>query len=153
MPVTIRSAIHADVPAILAIERQAASAAHWTRDQYEQRLANGAMLVAEEEKNITGYVCARVVAGEWEIENVVVAESARRQGIGDQLLKKLIVRAREQAATGVCLEVRESNHPARRLYEKHGFNETGRRRMYYRSPTEDAVLYTTRLTARNEHLK
>jgi len=40
--------------------------------------------------------------------------------------------------------VRESNWASRRLYEKHGFRETGRRRGYYRGPVEDAVLYEFR---------
>ncbi len=41
----------------------------------------------------------------------------------------------------ILLEVRESNLPARRLYEKHAFRDVGRRRMYYKDPAEDAILY------------
>ena len=48
---------------------------------------------------------------------------------------------RSQSGTAIWLEVRESNHPARRFYEKHSFLEAGRRRAYYRNPEEDAVLY------------
>jgi [ribosomal protein S18]-alanine N-acetyltransferase len=147
MPVTIRSAARDDVAAILAIERQAANAAHWSHQQYEGRLTDGIVLVAEEEMgSLSGFVCARAVAGEWEIENVVVAESVRRHGVADGLLTEIMRRARAQAASAVWLEVRESNQPARFLYEKHGFHETGRRRMYYRNPDEDAVLYALDLS-------
>jgi ribosomal-protein-alanine N-acetyltransferase len=41
----------------------------------------------------------------------------------------------------VFLEVRESNAAARTLYENAGFEQTGRRRSYYTSPLEDAILY------------
>ncbi len=145
MPMTIRSAALDDVPALLAIEQEAASAAHWTREQYELRVGAGLILVAEERGKLSGFVCAREVAGVWEIENIVVTERARRRGVGDGLLFELSRRARNQAGTAVWLEVRESNHPARRLYEKHGFYEAGRRRGYYSAPVEDAVLYELRL--------
>ena len=145
MSLTIRPAIADDLPAILTVERSAASAAHWTREQYEQRLENGSILVAESivdgEPCVTGFLCARFVADEWEIENVVVGEAKRGQGIADRLLKELMLRARNRGAVAVWLEVRDSNQAARRLYEKNGFQLTGRRREYYRNPTEDAVLY------------
>jgi len=144
MPVTIRSAVLDDVPMLLAIEREAASAAHWTRQQYGRLVESGIVLVAEEAGNVSGFVCAKNVAGDWEIENMVVAEHGRRHGIGGGLLDELLRRVRQQAGAAVWLEVRESNHPARRLYEKHGFRETGRRRGYYRDPVEDAVLHEFR---------
>jgi ribosomal-protein-alanine N-acetyltransferase len=141
MPVTIRSAVLDDLPALLAIEREAASAAHWTREQYERLVESGAVLAAEEAGKISGFVCAKAVAGTWEIENVVVAKNSRRRGIGDGLLNELLRRGRKEGTSAVWLEVRESNLPAIRLYQKHGFCETGRRRGYYSEPVEDAVLY------------
>ena len=144
MPVTIRSAVLDDVPVLLAIEQQAASAAHWTREQYARQVESGIVLVGEGAGNISGFVCAKIVAGNWEIENMVVAEQARRRGIGDALLEELLRRARSDEGCAVWLDVRESNQGARGLYEKHGFRETGRRRGYYRDPVEDAVLYELR---------
>jgi ribosomal-protein-alanine N-acetyltransferase len=150
MPVTIRSATPDDLPALLSIEQQAAQAAHWTIGHYQARFADGVMLVGEkkdEEKGIiVGFVCARDIADEWEIENIVVAENVRRLGVGDALLNALLQRVREKANAAVRLEVRESNEAARRLYEKHGFHESGRRREYYKNPAEDAVLYDFRAT-------
>jgi [ribosomal protein S18]-alanine N-acetyltransferase len=144
MSVTIRPAVADDVAAILAIERVAESAAHWSQEQYSRRVAEGMILVAEEGPDITGFVCARVVAREWEIENIVVAEHKRRSGVGDELLRELLRRACEQSGASIWLEVRESNEAARRLYKKHEFRETGKRREYYRNPVEDAVLYELR---------
>jgi ribosomal-protein-alanine N-acetyltransferase len=144
MPVTIRSATLNDVPAILSVEQQAPSAAHWSSDQYNKLVDSGIVLVAEEAGQLCGFVCAKAVAGEWEIENVAVAAKFLRRGIANELLRHLIRRAENEAASAILLEVRESNLPARRLYEKHGFREVGRRPVYYKDPTEDAILYAVR---------
>lgn len=149
MPIAIRSATLNDVPAIFAIERSAPSAAHWTSEQYTELLGSGIVLVseeavAEEAGQISGFICAKPVAGEWEIENVAVAAQLLRRGIADRLLQELIQRAESEPAAAILLEVRESNLPARRLYEKRGFREVGRRRTYYKDPPEDAILYALR---------
>jgi ribosomal-protein-alanine N-acetyltransferase len=162
MPVAIRSARLNDVPAILAMERQSPSAAHWTAGQYDKLVRSGVVLIAEqaagpaaelapvggekrkERTTLCGFICAQAVAGEWEIENVVVAAEFLRCGIAGELVRELTGRAVNQAASAILLEVRESNRSARRLYEKHGFREVGRRRAYYSDPPEDAVLYALR---------
>jgi ribosomal-protein-alanine acetyltransferase len=145
MPVAVRTADLHDLPAILAIEQRAPSAAHWTSDQYSKLLRDGIVLVAEEAGTLRGFLCAKAVAGEWEVENVVVAAEFLRRGIADGLLRDLIQRARNQAVPAILLEVRDFNLPARRLYEKHGFRQEGRRRGYYLEPTEDAILYALRI--------
>jgi len=145
MPVSIRLATLRDLPAILAMEQRSPSAAHWTADQYNKLLDSGIVLVAEEAGKIDGFICAKAVAGEWGIENVVVAAESLRRGIAGELLRNLIERGRNEVAAAILLEVRESNRPARGLYEKCGFCEGGRRREYYRNPVEDAILYTLRL--------
>src|SRR2546429_325888 len=141
MPVTIRSGTLDDVPAILVIERAALSAAHWTREQYVGLLRSAIVLVANVETKVAGFICAREVAGEWEIENVVVEESVRRRGVGEAMLRELLEKVRERGGSAVWLEVRESNLAGRQFYEKNGFRECGRRPKYYQLPTEDALLY------------
>lgn len=144
MLVAIRSAALDDLPAILAIEQPAPTASHWTSEQYNKLVGSGVVLVAEEAGKLCGFVCAKAVAGEWEIENVVVAAEFLRRGIANELVRELIRRVENEAASAILLEVRESNLPARGLYEKHGFREVGRRRGYYRDPLEDAILYALR---------
>jgi ribosomal-protein-alanine N-acetyltransferase len=67
-------------------------------------------------------------------------------GIGSALVQELAKRAQRESVSAILLEVRESNLPARRLYEKQGFREVGRRRNYYADPSEDAILYDFRLS-------
>jgi [ribosomal protein S18]-alanine N-acetyltransferase len=138
---SIRPATLDDVPAILALEQAAPSAAHWSSEQYKCRVHDGYIFVAERSGKIGGFLCARVVRDEWEIENVMVDQEIRRHGVGAELMRALLEKWEQRAGTTVLLEVRESNLPARALYTKYGLSEVGRRRAYYREPIEDAVLY------------
>ena len=88
-----------------------------------------------------GFVAGRVLDNEWEIENIVVAGPARRRGFGTRLLGEFLELARCRGAQAVFLEVRESNLAARRLYEKWAFVQSGRRKLYYREPEEDAIVF------------
>ncbi len=112
MPVTIRSAVLDDLPVLLAIEQEAKTAAHWRREQYARLVESEIVLVAEDGGNISGFVCAKDVAGDWEIENMVVAKQGRRRGIGNGLLRELLHRSRSDGSVAVWLEVRESNQAA-----------------------------------------
>ena len=145
MPIAIRCAALDDVPAILAMGRRAPMAPRWTREQFARLVGNGVVLVAEHVAEVSGFICANTLSNDWEIENIVVDAEFLRRGIADALLRALIQRAKNEAASSLLLEVRESNLPARRLYEKHAFRELGRRRMYYKGPLEDAILYALSL--------
>src|SRR5580704_2548806 len=133
---------------MIELERGSDSAAHWNRREYEMLFTAGAplriSLVAVPESSegeVAGFVVARSLGFEWEIENVVVAGERRRSGIGSALMQALLQNLRSAGVPGVLLEVRESNTAARRLYEKLGFALEGRRRGYYQDPVEDALLF------------
>jgi [ribosomal protein S18]-alanine N-acetyltransferase len=169
MPVNVRPAIPEDIPHIIEIERLSPTAAHWSEEQYRRAihgvgdLSLRVVLVAElddpvrEEVNnpallpletrrqglgvLTAFLVARHADTEWELENIVVGSEFRGRGIGTQLIEALLERMRATNASAVFLEVRESNIAARKLYQKAGFRETGRRKLYYSDPAEDAILY------------
>ena len=141
----IRAATLNDVPAILALQSQVPTAAHWSETQYNALFTAEAVpriaLVLERANALVGFIIARAAVAEWEIENIVVASSNRKRGLGRLLLSHLLNSAKAQNAESVFLEVRESNAAARGLYEKAGFVKTGSRRLYYSCPPEDAILY------------
>ena len=139
----IRLATPDDVPTLMALEKHAVTAAHWSAEQYQAVFSgqNRIALVLEEQSGIQGFLIARGVGPEWEIENIAIAGPARRRGLGTRLLGELLNTVRSRGAVAVFLEVRESNSAARRLYEKWAFSETGRRANYYRDPDEAAVTY------------
>jgi [ribosomal protein S18]-alanine N-acetyltransferase len=143
----IRRASPADLHTIITLDRESPTAAHWSQAQYDAILnaphATGRLiLIAETDNKLTGFLVAHTATEDWELENIVVAESSRRRGIGCELVHALLDSARQQRARAVFLEVRESNGSARALYCTCGFQEAGRRPNYYSCPTEDAILYT-----------
>jgi [ribosomal protein S18]-alanine N-acetyltransferase len=147
---TIRPAAQADIPAMMRLVNHSATAAHWSREQYDRVFGEASprrlALVIEETNSLQGFLVAHVVAGEWEIENIAIAGAARRRGLGTRLLGEFLRLASSEGASAVFLEVRESNLVARSLYEKWSFVESGRRPGYYAQPQEDAIVYRLSFT-------
>jgi [ribosomal protein S18]-alanine N-acetyltransferase len=141
----IRPATAADIAALLALERASLTAGHWSGLQYQAIFEPAApprlALLEQEESTLLGFLIARPLGAEWELENLVVAAAARRRGLGTRLLHELFGVLRSQGGQALFLEVRESNRAARALYEKCRFVEVNRRKLYYREPLEDAVTY------------
>jgi ribosomal-protein-alanine N-acetyltransferase len=144
-PLFIRLATAADIPAILPLASESSSAGLWSAGLYQRIFTDSTprrvALVGEEGSAVQAFLVASVFDREREIENIVVAESVRRQGFGKQLLDEFLRLCQKEAAKMIFLEVRESNLAARKLYEKCGFVANGRRPRYYPQPEEDAILY------------
>jgi len=144
--VRVRPAEPADLPRLVEIAGHSATAAGWSEQQYTKLFSpeasrNQVTLVIQQDVHVVGFLAARHVAGsEWEIENVAVSGPARRRGLGSHLLGSFLDLVRSRGGIEVYLEVRESNHAARALYEKWAFQEAGRRKTYYRDPDEDALV-------------
>jgi len=95
--------------------------------------------------SIAGYIVARLSAGELHINNVAVRTEFRGQGIGKELLTRILAQGKNLKATVAFLELRAGNTVAHSLYEKAGFVPVGKRRNYYSDPVEDAVTMTAQL--------
>lgn len=148
---SIRPATLEDIPSLLAIADESVSAGHWTRKQYETALTDTLprrvlLVLTGESHDIQGFVIAAEVAREWELENIAVGARWRRQGSADRLMESLLAALENSRGECVHLEVRESNIAARTLYEKWGFEVSGRRARYYHNPPEDAILYRKNLS-------
>ena len=135
----------ADVEAIVAIEQRSFSDP-WSESSFRDLLDHPRIYFAcarREEGSgdrVVGYVVAWFAAGEGEIANLAVSPAERGRGLGGVLLDAALAEGRRLGATETFLEVRSTNARARQLYESRGFAEVGRRRNYYRRPTEDAVI-------------
>jgi len=154
---TFRTGTPADIPAIVALERQSEAAAHWNDQNYASLFtADGPrrlVLITESEGAAVAFVVARVVGSEWDVENIVVAAQMRRQGIASEFIRRIVEQAEADGAQKIVLEVRESNLPARALYEKAGFVESGSRSGYYRDPEENAICYGLELRPSQQGMK
>ena len=60
--------------------------------------------------------------------------------IAEKLLAHLLAEAADRGARQIFLEVRVSNTPAIKLYEKLNFKVAGSRKGFYQSPSEDALV-------------
>ena len=109
---------------------------------------HGCGFVALSEDNTpVSYVGMTYAADEGSITNVATHPDARRQGLGRAVVSALLSHAPTLGLTDVYLEVRVSNEAAIALYRSLGFEEVGRRRHFYRHPTEDALLMRASLSS------
>jgi len=139
----IRRMRETDLQQVYEIERQCFPAP-WSIEafRYELRNDTAILLVASTGGGVVGYVCLRRVLDVTHVLNIAVHPGFRRKGIGTLLLERAIEELKASVDKGhfLTLEVRESNIPAMRLYKKFGFEVIGRRKAYYHSPKEDAIL-------------
>ena len=103
----------------------------------------------QDARRVCGFVAARVNAEGVHINNIGIREELRRRGLGRALLGSALRLGADAGAKDAILEVRAGNHAAQYLYAGLGFTLAGRRPNYYRQPTEDALLMTMRLGARD----
>ncbi len=94
--------------------------------------------VMEEGPGIVGYAGLMLGADEAHVITLAVHPERRGHGYGAELLWTLFEQARTAGAQHLTLEVRASNHPARSLYQRFGFEEAGVRKGYYGD--DDAVI-------------
>jgi [ribosomal protein S18]-alanine N-acetyltransferase len=135
----------ADLPAVHDIER-ASFAAPWPPESYRNDLETNRLaqyLVARVGDEIAAYGGMWLMIDEGHIITFAVQPAWRRQHVGERLLLALIDLAGDRGAHEATLEVRLSNLPARRLYEKFGFRPVGLRPRYYSDNGEDALIMTT----------
>jgi ribosomal-protein-alanine N-acetyltransferase len=138
MPIPIEPCRAEDVAGVTALAKVAGltvdAAAELSR-------AHAVLLVARERAGATpvAFVLAWHVADEFELLDLATDPAFRRRGLGRALIERLLVEARERAASAVYLEVRPSNAAALSLYRATGFVELARRPRYY-PDGEDALL-------------
>lgn len=137
----MRIARVADLPSILQIEKLVFSDP-WSPESFAPEFDDPYtwFRVIEVDGVIAGFVIARIVARQGEIANIAVDPAHHGTGLGGRLLDGAVAAAEAEDCDAVWLEVRMTNEPAKRLYRSRGFEAIGRRKAYYRSPVEDALV-------------
>ena len=130
------------VAQVAELERICFGSAAWSENSIASELKNqlSLWLVALDGETVAGYVGSQTVMDESDMMNVAVHPDCRRQGIAEELVNALTDALREKESRCLTLEVRASNEPAKKLYEKLGFVSVGLRKNYYRNPREDALI-------------
>lgn len=141
MGLIIRKLQETDIEALAAIEA-AAFSMPWSTQDFADLLHRDycLYLVAEIEGKVVGSCGMTNICNEGNIDNVVVAEAFRGQGIGQLLLGELIAAGEQEGVEDFTLEVRVSNAAAIHVYKKMGFVSEGIRPGFYEKPVEDAMI-------------
>lgn len=139
-----------DVDRVVAVEKQAYEFP-WSRGNFVDSLAAGYVtrVLQLHAGVLAGYYIAMPGVDEMHLLNITVAPEAQRQGHALLMLDELVGVSRSRGALQLWLEVRQSNHRARDIYERYGFRLVGVRRGYYpapRSTREDAAVMSLQLT-------
>jgi [ribosomal protein S18]-alanine N-acetyltransferase len=118
----------------------------WGYDAYRREIyknPNSIMLIARNlypGPCVLGFFAGWIIEDELHVNNIASHPDYRKIGIGQNLMEAAVDEGMMRGVSFVLLEVRASNEPAQSLYRKLGFNFIGRRRDYYRAPTEDAFV-------------
>jgi ribosomal-protein-alanine N-acetyltransferase len=144
-PYSIEQMVEKDLNEVVGLE-ESTGLNRWGYDAYRRELyknPNSIMLVARNlyaGPRVLGFFAGWIIEDELHVNNIASHLDYRKMGIGQNLMEAAIDEGRMRGVSFVLLEVRASNDPAQSLYRKLGFNFIGRRRDYYRSPTEDAFV-------------
>jgi len=139
--VHIRWMIRRDMNDVLEIERGGFEYP-WSEDDFVRclRQRNCIGMVAEIDDRVVGFMIYELHRSRLHVVNFAVHPEFRRQGIGRQMIDKLIGKLSAQRRNRIMLEVRETNLPAQLFFRECGFRAITVLRDFYDDTTEDAYL-------------
>ena len=134
-----------DLDEVMAIERSSFVTA-WSEGTFREELTFpsrhnlAARIEGENGWEIAGYINFVIVVDEAHIRDIAVREDLRMRGVGSRLIAEAINISLNDGVIYATLEVRRSNRPAIKLYEKFCFVVKGTRPLYYSDTKEDALI-------------
>jgi ribosomal-protein-alanine N-acetyltransferase len=133
---TIAAAEAPDAAAIAALH-SAAFRHGWSENEVESLLLDRSVVGhrAGEGRDVVGFILSRRAADEAEILSIAVTRARQSRGLARELLEAHLRQLAGLGTASVFLEVDPNNMPARRLYQRAGFREVGRRPGYYPQPS------------------
>ena len=133
---------------VFRIELGSSSFSHWvvleTNPPEHKSRGLLSFLRRREQQQVIGFGGFWLINGEAHISNIGVDPQYQGRGLGELLLVTMMKRAMQLNASWTSLEVRISNDPAIRLYEKYNYQVAGRKKSYYHDNGEDAYLMNLR---------
>ena len=144
MTFVIRKMTVEDIPAVVALD-QLSFSLPWPERSFRFELTQNTASrcwVAEVDGHMVGMIVNGLLVDEVHVATLATHPDFRRQGIAKELLAHSLRYMSGEGAVSSFLEVRESNTAAREMYRKFGYEDTGRRRGYYKDNNEDAILMT-----------
>ncbi len=116
----------------------------WTREMLARELSHSDVArvygLRGADERLLAFCACWMVFDELHINTLAVTADRRRQGLATRLLDHLFTEAVAAGVRRATLEVRQSNEPALRLYQRLGFTVTAVRTAYYSQPAEDGLV-------------
>lgn len=140
---SVRPMVEADISCLQTMDRLS-HLTPWSEAQFKQCLIPpNESLVLQKNQSILGFAVSRLVLDEAELLNLVIDEPYQGQKLGQFLLTCICSKLQDKGASCLFLEVRCSNKPAIKLYERLDFHCISRRKNYYptASSREDALVF------------
>ena len=141
---TVRAMRWWDIEPVMGLEQELFGDEAWSETMFWSELAESASrhyLVAESDGAVIAYagLCAYPPEESY-VQTIAVGLLHQGQGLGTQLLTRLVDESQRRGCKRLDLEVRADNDRAIALYEHHGFRRIGVRRHYYQPSGVDAVV-------------
>lgn len=139
--VHIRWMIRRDMPEVLKTETESFEFS-WTEEDFLRclRQRNCIGMVAEQSEKVVGFMIYELHKSKLHILNFAVHPAYRRNGVGAQMITKLISKLSGHRRTRITLEVRETNLSAQQFFRAQSFRAVRVLRAYYEDSGEDAYL-------------
>ena len=137
--VHIRWMIRRDMPEVLAIEH-ASFEFPWCEEECLQvlRQRNCIGMVAESGERVVGFMIYELHKNKLQVLDFAVHPDFRRQGVGRQMVAKLVGKLSSHRRTRIALHVRETGLPAQLFFRIQGFRAQEVIREHYLDTGEDA---------------
>lgn len=139
--VHIRWMIRRDMPEVLAIE-QTSYEYPWCEEEFLRvlRQRNCIGMVAEYGDRVVGFMIYELHKAKLQVLNFAVTPEFRRQGVGHQMVAKLVGKLSNQRRTRIVLNCRETLLDAQLFFRIEGFRATQVMREHFEDTGEDAYL-------------
>ena len=137
---------YADIDDVCKLEAAAYGQHHWSRESFINEIENNLAryyTLRNENDELLGYLGTWMILDEAHVTTLAVSNNFKRQKVAQLLLTKFIDDCYTNKIKYITLEVRVSNEPAKKLYEKFGFHSLGTRKGYYQDNNEDALIMWT----------
>lgn len=144
--ITIEPMTKEDVEFVTKIEEEAYGKHHWSKSSFYDEMSNNLAkyyVAKTDDGEIVGYAGTWHIIDEGHITTIAVKNDYLRNHIGEAIIHRIIEDCYKNEIKYLTLEVRVSNIPAIKLYEKYGFQSLGTRKGYYQDNDEDALIMWT----------
>ncbi len=141
----LRAMTQDDIERVLIVEKSTFENP-WTKNNFLDEFKNSDLslqYVLEIDGLVIGFIIIWIVMDECHLANIAIHPDFQKRGYAQTLMNEVFQIAKKKNCKKVMLEVRKSNIPAIKLYEKNKFHKVGERKDYYHDGfmnAEDAIL-------------